>query len=154
MAATRRVFRRTILKTKSPAAAETARVARDVPSRIGATDPCRVLHVQRPGFFVRRSIFSKGCRVRALREGSAGPATRSVAHRESLRRTGKFGERIEVLAEYDLLHHERHENRSARAEPEWRVADSLHFHRARRQIDHERDVRLSQQQRRTWTERR
>ena len=35
-----------------------------------------------------------------------------------------------------------------RAEPQWRVADSLRVHRARRQIDHECRVRLAQQQRR------
>ncbi len=85
-----------------------------------------------PDFFVRRSIFSQRLGVRALREGINGAAARSVAYPESLRRAGKSGKRNEVVVEHDILHHQKHEGRSATANPQWCIADSLRVYRTRR----------------------
>src|SRR5262249_44071652 len=102
-------------------------------------------YVQRPGFLIRRSIFSKCLGVRIMRQRINGTAARSVANLEFVRRSGKSGKCDEVVVEHNLLHHKRHEGRSATTDPQWRVADSLRFSRTCRQIDYQRYIWRAQQ---------
>jgi hypothetical protein len=85
-------------------------------------------------------------------KGINGAATRSLRVANLSAALGNL-ENTMKSAQHHLLHHQRHESRSATAKSQWCIANSLRFHHSRRQIDHPCDVRFFEQQRRLSGER-
>ena len=75
--------------------------------------------------FLRRSILSQRLGVRALRKESMGPPPDPLRIPNLSGALGNLENAMKVVVEHDILHHQKHEGRSATANPQWCIADSL-----------------------------